>query len=108
MFITNKLQLLLLDNGSVKCEKFNVQSQEYSDYLTENFEIYTQNEKLLFNHNKGCLHIDSQNCHLLFYVRAQHTNRFILVQRLDDSKNLWTKINDKRLALCNILTDQKK
>ena len=104
MFITNKLQMLFIGPAY---REFNIQSSEHNDYITENFEIYAQQEKLLFNNN-GVIRIDSQHCHLIQNTKTTHLHQSILIQPLIGSRDLWTKINDKRLALCNILTNKKK
>ena len=104
MFITSKLEILFIGPAYIE---FNIQSSAHNDYITENFEIYAQQEKLLFDNN-GVIEINSQNCHLIQNTKAKPLRQSILIQQLIGSRDLWTKINDKRLALCNILTDQKK
>lgn len=103
MFITNKLQILFIGPGY---REFNIQSSKHNDYITENFEIYAQQEKLLFNNN-GVIKINFQNCHLIQNNKTPRSQS-ILIQPLIGSKNLWKKINDKRLALCNILTHEEE
>lgn len=103
MFITSKLEILFLGPGY---REFNIQSSKHNDYITENFEIYAQQEKFLFNNN-GVIKIDFQNCHLIQNTKTASLHQSILIQPLIEGRDLLTNINVKRLALCNILKIQK-
>ena len=99
MFMTKRLEVTDSNFGGNRFE-FNVVSTGSNQYLTERFELYSQNNKYIFNHNVGCSIAKEQINHKIF---LRH-NIIYIIQRIIPATNEWKHINDKRLALWNILT----
>ena len=99
MFLSNKLEAL--DTYQSDCHRIIVSKKGSFDYLTDRFELYTDQEKRIFNHIDGAIPITKKIGSILL---KDNKTRIHLIQLLpENSENYWTKINDKRLALCTIL-----
>ena len=55
MFLSNKLEAL--DTYQKYCHHFTVSKKGSFDYLTDRFELYTDQEKRIFNHIDGAIPI---------------------------------------------------
>lgn len=99
MFLSNKLEAS--DTYQSDCNEFTVLKKGSFDYLTDIFELYTDQEKRIFNHIDGAIPITKRIGRI---VLKDNKTKIYLIQSLpDNSENLWTNINDKRLALFTIL-----
>ncbi len=99
MFLSNKLEAL--DTYQSDCHQFIVSKKGSFDYLTDRFELYTDQEKRIFNHINGAIPITKR---IVSIILKDNKTKIHLIQSLPDkSENYWTKINDKRLALLSIL-----
>jgi len=102
MFLSNKLKAL--DTYKPDCNEFTVLRRGSTDYLTDRFELYTDQEKRIFNHIDGAIPIIKRIGTII--LRDSNNKTIIhLIQSLpDNSENYWTKINKKRYALLVALT----
>lgn len=91
MFVSDKLKVS--DLTSKIFLDFDVQNRFESQYITENFELYAQKEKYLFDHIHGCRSIEQQIGHIIFI--HSHTNPIYIIERLEKSSHLWENINNK-------------
>ena len=107
MFLSNKLTIYKNSKGPfVGTElKFNIQDDKHNQYLTDRFELYSQSQRYSFDHFQGCTIHSSQVGSTLYSINDKKT---YIVQQLDQTNNMWTKINDKRLALYLILKMKTK
>ena len=100
MFLSNKLEAL--DTYQSDCYHFTVSKKGSFDYLTDRFELYTDQEKRIFNHIDGAIPITNRMGTILL---KDNKTKIHLIQLLpENSTNYWTKINDKRYALLVALT----
>ena len=100
MLLSNKLQNLTTYQSD--CNEFTVLRKGSNDYLTDRFELYTDQEKRIFNHIDGAIPITKRMGTSLL---KDNKTRIHLIQSLpENSENYWTKINDKRYALLVALT----
>lgn len=100
MLLSNKLQNLITYQSD--CNEFTVLRKGSNDYLTDRFELYTDQEKRIFNHIDGAIPITKRIGTILLKDNKTITS---LIQSLpENSNNYWTKINDKRYALLLALT----
>ena len=103
MLLSNKLQNLITYQSD--CNEFTVLRKGSNDYLTDRFELYTDQEKRIFNHIDGGIPITKRSENTL---SRDNKTKIHLIQLLPkNSENYWTKINDKRLALHSILKSKK-
>lgn len=105
MLLSNKLQNLITYQPD--CNEFTVLRKGCTDYLTDRFELYTDQEKRIFNHIDGAIPIIKRIGTIILRDRNNKTKIHLIQSLPDNSENYWTKINDKRLALCTILKKQK-
>lgn len=99
MFLSNKLQHMKTYQSDYY--HFIVSEKGSFDYLTDRFELYTDQEKRIFNHINGAIPITKR---IGSIILKDNKTKIHLIQSLpDNSENYWTKINDKRLALLSIL-----
>ena len=102
MFLSNKLEA---NTYQQDCHEFTVLRKGSFDYLTDRFELYTDQEKRIFNHIDGAIPITKRTGAILL---KDNKTKIHLIQSLpENSDNYWTKINDKRLALLSILKSKK-
>ena len=95
MLLSNKLQHLITYQSD--CHHFTVSKAGSTDYLTDRFELYTDQEKRIFNHIDGAIPITKRIGNSLL---KDNKTKIHLIQLLpENSENYWTKINDKRYAL---------
>ena len=95
MFLSNKLEAL--DTYQSDCHQFIVSKKGSIDYLTDRFELYTDQEKRIFNHIDGAIPITKRMGTILLKDNKTITS---LIQLLpENSNNYWTSINDKRLII---------
>ena len=100
MLLSNKLQNLITYQSD--CNEFTVLRKGSNDYLTDRFELYTDQEKRIFNHIDGAIPITKRSENTLL---KDNKTKIHLIQLLpENSTNYWTKINDKRYALLVALT----
>lgn len=102
MFMTKKL-VVVDSNFSGNSFEFDAIGTS-NKYLTERFELYSQHDKYLFSHNTGCSIAKKQVGHDIIFLRQNKNNIIHIIQMLKEFSNEWKHINDKRLALWNILT----
>ena len=102
MFMTKRL-VVTDSNFRLNRFEFDVVSGGRDQYLTERFELYSQHNKYLFSHNADCSIAEGQIDHRIF-LRQNKRNIIHIIQRIIPGTNEWKHINDKRLALWNILT----
>ncbi len=95
MFVSDKLKVSAIPSKIFL--DFDVQNRFESQYLTENFELYTQNEKYLFDHINGCRIAQRQEGHIIF-INSQIKPIYI-IERLKNYTHLWENINNKRRLL---------
>lgn len=96
MFVSDKLKVSEIPNKIFL--DFDVQNRFENKYLTENFELYSQNEKYLFDHIHGCRRIEQQTRHIIFM--NSRTKKIYIVERLEETTmHLWENINNKRRPL---------
>ena len=99
MLLSNKLEAV--ETYQSDCNEFTVLRKGSNDYLTDRFELYTDQEKRIFNHIDGAIPITKR---IGSIILKDNKTKIHLIQSLpDNSENYWTSINDKRLALCTIL-----
>ena len=110
MFLSKKLTIYKHNNRPfVGTElKFNIQDDKHNQYLTDRFELYSQSQRYSFNHFQGCTIHSNQIGNILYLTNDNKTSITYIIQQLDQTNNMWKKINDKRLALYLILKKQKK
>ena len=100
MFLSNKLEAL--DTYQSDCKHFVFSKKGSFDYLTDRFELYTDQEKRIFNHIDGAIPIIKRIKNTL---SRDNKTKIHLIQLLPkNSENCWTKINNKRYALLVALT----
>ena len=100
MLLSNKLQNLITYQSD--CNEFTVLRKGSNDYLTDRFELYTDQEKRIFNHINGAIPITNRMGTILL---KDNKTKIHLIQSLpENSNNCWTKINDKRYYLLVALT----
>ena len=110
MFLSKKLTIYkysnrpFIDTGL----KFNIQDDKHNQYLTDRFELYSQSQRYSFDHFKGCTIHSNQIGKILYLTNDKKTSITYIVQQLDQTNNMWKKINDKRLALYSILKQKQK
>ena len=96
MFLSNKLEIL--DTYQLNCHEFTVSKKGSFEYLTDRFELYSDQLGKFFNHIDGAVPITKISGSTL--LRDNKTKIQLLPE---NSENYWTRINDKRLALHSIL-----
>lgn len=99
MFLSNKLEAL--DTYQSDCHQFIVSKKGSIDYLTDRFELYTDQVKRIFNHIDGAIRITKRIGNIV--LKDNKTKIHLIKSLPDNSENYWTSINDKRLALLSIL-----
>ena len=103
MFLSNKLQHLEIYQSD--CHEFTVLRKGITDYLTDRFELYTEQtdqKKRIFNHIDGAIPITKR---IGSIILKDNKTKIHLIQSLpDNSENYWTRINDKRYHLLVALT----
>ena len=100
MFLSNKLEAL--DTYQSDCQHFVFSKKGSFDYLTDRFELYTDQKKRIFNHVDGIIPITKRIGNI---VSRDNKTKIHLIQLLpENSENYWTKINDKQYALLVALT----
>lgn len=107
MFLSKKLTIYKYSNRPFIGTglKFNIQDDKHNQYLTDRFELYSQNQRYSFNHFQGCTIHSNQIGNILYSTNDKKT---YIVQQLDETNNMWRRINDKRLALYSILRRKQK
>ena len=99
MFLSNKLQHMKTYQSDY--HHFIVSEKGSIDYLTDRFELYTDQEKRIFNHIDGAIPITKR---IGSIILKDNKTKIHLIQSLqDNSENYWTSINKKRFALLSIL-----
>ena len=94
MLLSNKLEA---DTYQPDCNEFTVLRKGSNDYLTDRFELYTDQEKRIFNHIDGAIPITKR---IGSIILKDNKTKIHLIQLIpENSENYWTKINNKRLAL---------
>ena len=100
MFLSNKLEAL--DTYQSDCQHFVFSKKGSFDYLTDRFELYTDQETRIFNHIDGAIPITKR---IENTILRDNKTKIHLIQLLpENSENYWTKINDKRYAILVALT----
>ena len=95
MFLSNKLKHMKTYQSY--CYHFTVSKKGSTDYLTDRFELYTDQEKRIFNHIDGAIPITKR---IGTITLKDNKTKIHLIQSLpDNSDNYWTSINNKRYAL---------
>ena len=95
MLLSNKLQNLIAYQSD--CNEFTVLRKGSTDYLTDRFELYTDQEKRIFSHIDGAIPITKR---IGSIILKDNKTKIHLIQSLpDNSENYWTSINNKRYAL---------
>ena len=103
MFLSNKLQHMKTYQSDYY--HFIVSEKGSFDYLTDRFELYTDQGKRIFNHIDVVIRITKRIGNI---VLKDNKTKIHLIQLLpDNSENYWTSINDKRLELLSILKGKK-
>ena len=100
MLLSNKLQNLITYQSD--CNEFTVLRKGSTDYLTDRFELYTDQEKIIFNHIDGAILITKRMGTIL--LKDNKTKINLMQSLTENSENYWTKINNKRYALLVALT----
>ena len=100
MLLSNKLQHL--ETYQSDCHEFTVLRKGITDYLTDKFELYTDQEKRIFNHIDGAIPITKRIGSII--LRDNKTIIHLIQLLPENSENYWTKINNKRYALLVALT----
>lgn len=95
MFVSDKLKVSEIPSNIFL--DFDVQNRFESQYLTENFELYEQNIKYLFDHIHGCRSVQQQAAHIIFM--PTQINPIYIIERFEKSSHLWENINNKRRPL---------
>ena len=95
MLLSNKLQYL--NTYQQDCHEFTVLRRGSTDYLTDRFELYTDQEKRIFNHIDGAVPITKRIGTII--LRDNKTITSLIQSLPENSENYWTKINDKRYRL---------
>ena len=110
MFLSKKLTIYKYSNRPFIGTglKFNIQDDNHDQYLTDRFELYSQSQRYSFDHFQGCTIHSKQIGNILYPINDNKTYIIYIVQQLNETNNMWKKINDKRLALYLILKKQKK
>ena len=99
MFLSNKLEIL--DTYQLNCHEFTVSKKGSFEYLTDRFELYSDQLGKFFNHIDGAVPITKISGSTLL---IDNKTKIYSIQLLpENSENYWTRINDKRLALHSIL-----
>ena len=106
MFLSKKLTIYKHSNRPFIGTglKFNIQDDKYNQYLTDRFELYSQSQRYSFDHFQGCTIHSKQIGSTLYSINDKKT---YIIQQLDQTNNMWRRINDKRLALHLILKIKK-
>ena len=99
MFLSNKLEIL--DTYQLNCHEFTVSKKGSFEYLTDRFELYSDQLGKFFNHIDGAVPITKISGSTL--LRDNKTKIYLIQLLQENSENYWTRINDKRLALHSIL-----
>ena len=100
MFLSNKLEIL--DTYQLNCHEFTVSKKGSFEYLTDRFELYSDQLGKFFNHIDGAAPITKRIENI---VLRDNKTKIHLIQLLpENSENYWTKINNKRYALLVALT----
>jgi len=95
MFLSNKLENL--DKYQSDFHEFTVLKKGSFDYLTDRFELYTDQEKRIFNHIDGAIPITKR---IGITLLKDNKTKIHLIQLIpENSENYWTSINDKRYTL---------
>lgn len=104
MFLNNKLEVSKITLSLPIDYEFNVHKKICEEYLTEFFELFSEQSKnlYLFSHYKRTQKASSSYDH---EIHKQNGEKAYIVQKLDIGKDLWTYINNRRLKLNNILTN---
>ena len=95
MFVSDKLKVSEIPSKIFL--DFDVHNKFESQYLTENFELYEQNIKYLFDHIDGCKSVQQQAGHIIFI--PTQINPIYIIERFEKSSHLWENINNKRRPL---------
>ena len=103
MFLSNKLEIL--DTYQLNCHEFTVSKKGSFEYLTDRFELYSDQLGKFFNHIDGAVPITKISGSTL--LRDNKTKIHLIQLLPENSENYWTKINDKRLVLHSILKIKK-
>ena len=104
MFLSNKLEIL--DTYQLNCHEFTVSKKGSFEYLTDRFELYSDQLGKFFNHIDGAVPITKISGSTL--LRDNKTKIHLIQLLPENSENYWTKINDKRLVLHSILISKKE
>ena len=109
MFLSKKLTIYKHSNRPFISTglKFNIQDDKHNQYLTDRFELYSQSQRYSFDHFKGCRIHSNQIGNILYQINNNKTSITYIVQQLNETNNMWRRINDKRLALLSILKGKK-
>ena len=99
MFLSNKLEAL--DTYQSDCHEFTVSKKGSFEYLTDRFELYSDQLGKFFNHIDGAVPITKISGSTL--LRDNKTKIYLIQLLQENSENYLTRINDKRLALHSIL-----
>ena len=99
MFLSNKLEIL--DTYQLDCHEFTVSKKGSFEYLTDRFELYSDQLGRFFNHIDGAVPITKISGSTL--LRDNKTKIHLIQLIPENSGNYWTRINDKRLPLHSIL-----
>ena len=99
MFLSNKLEIL--DTYQLNCHESTVSKKGSFEYLTDRFELYSDQLGKFFNHIDGAVPIAKISGSTL--LRDNKTKIYLIQLLRENSENYWTRINDKRLALHSIL-----
>ena len=95
MFVSDKLKVSEIPSKIFL--DFDVQNRFESQYLTENFELYAQTEKYLFDHIYGLRSAQQQEGNIIF-MNSQ-SNPIYIIGNLEKCAHLWEQINNKRRPL---------
>ena len=102
MFLSKKLEA---NTYQPDCHEFTVLRKGSFEYLTDRFELYSDQLGKFFNHIDGAVPITKISGSTL--LRDNKTKIHLIQLLPKNSENYWTKINDKRLALHSILKSKK-
>ena len=98
MFVSDKLKIS--ESPSKIFLEFDVKRKSESQYITENFELYAQNEqneKYLFDHIYGLRSAQHQEGNIIF-MNSQ-SNPIYIIGNLEKCAHLWEQINNKQRPL---------
>lgn len=105
MFLSNKLEALVTYQSDF--HEFTILRRGSIVYLTDRFELYTDQEEKIFNHIDEAIPIIKRIGTIILRDSNNKTKIHLIQSLQNNSENYWRRINDKRLALCRILKSKK-